>query len=85
MLIWPKTLLFRAVVGLPLRKLLVMLNASPRTSILLVSPSLNALDNAASNCHVVGPRTEAIPALPSEPGAGARNAAGFKYLNPSFR
>src|SRR5437667_5435850 len=80
--IWPKVLLFRATVGLPLRKLFVRLNASARTSTLFVSLTWKVLDKAASNCQVVGPRTDPTPTLPKLPGAGFLNAAGFKNLTP---
>src|SRR5262249_51476281 len=79
-LIWPKILLLMFVVGFPLRKLLVKLNASARTSIRLVSFNWKALERAASNCHVPGPTIVPAPKLPNVPAAGRANAAGLRYL-----
>src|SRR6266705_1144032 len=79
-LIWPKILLFSAVIGLPLRKLFVTLKASARTSTFCVSFTWKVLDKAASNFQVIGPATDALPTLPNVPGVGVLKAAGFKYF-----
>src|SRR5438132_1823344 len=80
--ICPNWGLFLAVVtvtnpGAPARKLLVRLNASPRTSMVFPSVMWKMRDNAASICQKPGPGIFERPRLPSAPVAGCANAAGL--------
>src|SRR2546427_8474804 len=80
--ICPNWGLFLAVVtvanpGAPARKLLVRLNASPRTSMVFPSVMRKIRDSAASICQNPGPGMLDRPTLPSVPVAGCANAAGL--------
>src|SRR6185437_2500740 len=71
----PKFWLLSAVVTAPARKLLVRLNASPRTSRLARSRTRKILDNAMSIWKNPGPGIFDLPAFPSVPAVGRANAS----------
>src|SRR6202030_4233854 len=62
---------------IPARWLLVRLKASPRTSRLQPSRTLNTREAAMSNCQNIGPRIVSRLRLPKVPGVGLANAPGL--------
>src|SRR5438552_18670522 len=63
--------------GTPAWKLLVRLNASPRTSKVVFSRRAKFLDREVSSCQKSGEITLYLPMLPRVPSAGKANAAGL--------